>query len=68
MMQGIKGVKMPRGDKNLIPNFIITIPPITEQEHIVEEITKLEAKIKAAKTIIEECPNRKKQILDNWLK
>lgn len=68
MMQGKKGLKMPRGDKNIIPDYMIPVPPITEQQSIVVEISALEAIISEAKTIIADCPIRKKQILDKWLK
>ena len=39
MMQGTKGMKMPRGDKNSIPDFEIVIPQ--DQQTIISEIEKL---------------------------
>lgn len=40
MMVGKKGVKMPRGDKKIIPNFEIPIPDIDIQKKIVNECRK----------------------------
>ncbi len=37
MMVGKKGVKMPRGDKKIIPNFEIPVPPLDIQKKIAEE-------------------------------
>lgn len=37
MMVGKTGVKMPRGDKKMIPNFEIPLPPKSIQKKIVEE-------------------------------
>lgn len=67
MMEGKKGVKMPRGDKNMIPNFTIPVPPLAEQQKIVEQISALEEQIASAKKIIAEVPARKQAILDKWL-
>ena len=67
MMLGTKGVKMPRGDKNNIPNFEIPVPSLSEQQRIVSEIESYEAKIAKAKAVMEGCAERKKQILDKWL-
>ena len=66
MMQGTKGMKMPRGDKNNIPNFEIIIPK--DQQRIVSEIKIYEQKIAEAKAVMAGCAERKKQILDKWLK
>ena len=66
MMQGTKGMKMPRGDKNSIPNFEIIIPK--DQQRIVSEIETYEQKIAEAKAVIAGCAERKKQILDKWLR
>lgn len=67
MMEGKKGVKMPRGDKNMIPNFTIPIPPLSEQQKILEQITALENQIATAKKIIADVPAKKQAILDKWL-
>ncbi|MBO7053776.1 MAG: N-6 DNA methylase [Bacteroidales bacterium] len=67
MMQGNKGVKMPRGDKNNIPNFQIPVPPLDEQQRIVSEIESYEQKISEAKAIMDGCSERKKKILEKYL-
>lgn len=66
MMQGTKGMKMPRGDKNNIPNFEIIIPK--DQLRIVSKIESYEAEIAKAKAVMAGCAERKKQILEKWLR
>lgn len=44
MMVGKKGVKMPRGDKKIIPNFDIPIPSPDIQKKIVDECKKVDEK------------------------
>ena len=66
MMQGAKGMKMPRGDKNSIPNYEIIVPE--NQKAIVSEIEQYETKITEAKAIMDGCSDRKKQILEKYLK
>ncbi len=39
-----------------------------EIQIIVSQITALESKIADAKKVMEECPAKKQQILDKWLK
>ena len=67
MMQGTKGLKMPRGDKNNIPNYEIPVPSLTEQKHIVSQIEQYEAQIATAKAVMSGCAERKKMILEKWL-
>ena len=63
MMQGTKGMKMPRGDKNLIPNYIVPIPPLDEQKKIVAEVSAYESEISKAKAVMESALARKQAIL-----
>ena len=63
MMQGTKGMKMPRGDKNLIPNYIAPIPPLDEQKKIVAEVSAYESEISKAKAVMESALARKQAIL-----
>ncbi|HNK90219.1 MAG TPA: restriction endonuclease subunit S, partial [Chitinophagales bacterium] len=42
-MQHAKGAKMPRGNKEKIMEFKIPIPPLSEQERIVEILDKFDA-------------------------
>lgn len=48
MMVGKKGVKMPRGDKKIIPNFEIPLPPIDIQKKIADECKKVDEECKKA--------------------
>lgn len=48
-------------------NFSIPVPPLAEQQKIVEQITALEEQIAAAKKIIADVPAKKQAILDKWL-
>ena len=66
MMHGTKGMKMPRGDKNTIPDFVVVIPQ--NQQAIISEIETYEQKISEAKEVMAGCAERKKQILEKWLK
>lgn len=47
MMVGKKGVKMPRGDKKMIPQFEIPLPPMNVQKKIAEECEKIDAQVEA---------------------
>lgn len=59
---------MPRGDKNTIPDYKIPVPPLAEQQQIVAQISALEEKIAAAKRVMAECPHKKQEVLDKWLR
>ena len=48
MMVGKKGVKMPRGDKKIIPNFEIPLPSLDIQMKIASECKKVEEECKKA--------------------
>lgn len=70
MNQMIKA--MPKGqypsiNASDIDNFLIPVPPLAEQQKIVEQITALEDQIAAAKKIIADVPAKKQAILDKWL-
>lgn len=45
MMVGKKGQKMPRGDKNIIPNFEVPIPSPDIQKKIADECKKLDKEV-----------------------
>lgn len=49
-------------------NLQIPILPITNQQRIVDRITQLEGEIKTLQQTIAECPDKKKAILDKYLK
>ncbi|MCQ2259265.1 MAG: N-6 DNA methylase [Bacteroidaceae bacterium] len=42
MMANKNGMKMPRGDKRLIPTFPVPLPPLDIQQYIVEECKKVD--------------------------
>ncbi len=45
----------------------IPVPPLEEQERIVQEIEIYEAAISAAKSVLSACADKKKNILEKWL-
>jgi len=61
------GTAQPGLSVNKILEVSCSVPPLAEQQKIVEQITALEEQIAAAKKIIEEVPARKQAILDKWL-
>jgi len=67
VMEGKKGIKMPRGNKEEIKKYRISIPPLEEQKRIVSQIDGLEAEIKAARLIIESAASRKLAVLKKYL-
>lgn len=64
---GVKGMKMPRGNKEATLNFKIVVPSISEQNKIVAQVEQYEAEIRKAQVIIDGCAARKKVILDKYL-
>jgi type I restriction enzyme M protein len=67
VMEGKKGVKMPRGDKNKIMKYIVNIPTPKEQHRIVSEIEALEKEIAYAQGVIDGIPEQKTAILKKHL-
>lgn len=68
MMLGAKGMKMPRGDKNSILEYKIPVPSIEDQQEIVKQIETYEADIAEAKAVMAGCAERKKMVLEKWLR
>lgn len=54
--------------QNTLLNISIPVPPLAVQQRIVSEIETYEQKIAEAKTVMAGCAERKKLILDKWLK
>lgn len=52
VMSGKQGVKMPRGDKDKIPQFLIPVPPKNVQQQIIDECSLIEKEAKNAQLII----------------
>ena len=67
VMEGKKGIKMPRGNKDDIQKYRIPIPPIEEQKHIVSQIDELEQEITKARNLTENATSKKQAILDKYL-
>lgn len=64
-MTGTSGHR--RVPKSFIENYKIPLPPLSEQQKIVSEIEKIEAKIKILETEIAEIPKQKEAILKKYL-
>ena len=49
-------------------NMEIPVPTLADQQRIVSEIESYEAEIAKAKAVMAGCAERKKQILEKWLR
>ena len=67
MMSGKKGLKMPRGDKNVTMEYQLSIPSFEDQNAIVAQIQKFEQQIDAAQKVLDSAFARKQAILDKYL-
>ena len=67
MMSGKKGLKMPRGDKNVTMEYPLFVPTLDEQNAIVAKIQKFEQQIEAAQKVLDSAFARKQAILDKYL-
>ena len=67
MMEGKKGIKMPRGNKDDIMKYKIPMPNIDEQKRIVAQIEASELEITKARALIENAASEKQAILDKYL-
>ena len=67
VMEGKKGIKMPRGNKEDIMKYKIPMPNIDEQKRIVAQVEALELEITKARTLIENAAIEKQAILDKYL-
>ena len=71
LMEQMK-IAMPKGqypsiNEDDIKNFSIPVPPLEEQQKIVNKIEKLEQEINQAQQIIDESKNKKQEILKKYL-
>ncbi len=57
-----------RASIDRIESLSVRIAPIEEQRKAISEIETYEQKISEAKAVMEGCAERKKQILEKWLK
>ena len=68
VMNGAKGVKMPRGDKEQMKTYIISLPPmVKEQRKIATFLSLLDERIATQNKIIEELKQLKNGISSNLL-
>ena len=67
VMEGKKGVKMPRGNKDEIIKYKIPMPSPEEQQQIVSMVEKLEHEINNARFMINKASGQKQAVLDKYL-
>jgi len=68
VMSGVKGVKMPRGDKSQMEKYAFSIPTNTEQRKIAKFLSMLDERIKLQNKIIEKLETLIKGIRHNIFK
>ena len=66
VMQGAKGTKMPRGDKNQIMQWPISIPNITLQKKIASILSSLDDKIEVNRRINENLEQQAQALFKSW--
>ena len=67
VMSGAKGVKMPRGDKNQMRTYQLSLPSIQEQYKIAKLLTLLDERIATQSKLIEKLESLIKGLEDNLL-
>ena len=67
VMSGIKGVKMPLGDKNQMEEYAFSIPTNMEQKRIAKFISILDERIRLQNKIIEDLKKLKSAIVEMLL-
>ena len=66
VMSGAKGVKMPRGDKNQMRTYQLSLPSIQEQYKIAKLLTLLDERIATQSKLIEKLESLIKGICNNY--
>ena len=64
VMSGAKGVKMPRGDKNQMRTYQLSLPSIQEQHKIAKLLTLLDERIATQSKLIEDLKKLKAAIIE----
>ena len=64
---GTKGLKMPRGNREGIMRYAISLPSIAEQRRIAEEVAPWYQLIDEAKAVIGSCEGRKKKVVQKYI-
>lgn len=67
VMTDVKGMKMPRGNKDNIMRYEIPVIPLAEQQQVINQVKEYKEQINMAHKIITGCPKRKKAELENYL-
>ncbi len=62
------GSVIPRIYNDNLRSVTVPVPSLAEQQRIVAEISALEERIAQAKDLMAACPEKKRRILDRWLK
>ena len=62
-MSGAKGVKMPRGDKKMMLDYLFSIPSLPEQQKIAECLSSLDDLIAAQQEKVEALKEHKKGLM-----
>ena len=62
-MAGAKGVKMPRGDKNMMMDYLVCIPSLTEQRRIAACLSALDEMLAATNGKLEQLKAYKKGLM-----
>lgn len=66
MMQGAKGTKMPRGDRNQIMQWTISLPSLEKQKDIVSILSSLDDKIECNRKINENLEAQAQALFKSW--
>lgn len=67
VMTNVKGMKMPRGNKDNIMRYEIPSISLVEQQQLLNQIHKYNNKIDDAQKIMRNCANRKKSVIEHYL-
>lgn len=67
MMVGKTGLKMPRGDKKVIPGFLIPKPPMNIQQTIASECKIVDDRYKEANLVITKCISKRHKIINKYI-
>lgn len=66
-MTGKTGVKMPRGDKKVIPKFEVPVPPLDIQKKIVEESVSIDKQRDENNLLVEQCTQEMKRLVNSLI-
>lgn len=67
VMTDVKGMKMPRGNKDHILRFQIPLIDREDQMSIIEKVRECESIISEARRVMQSCPQRKRDILQKYI-